>query len=77
MIEYRFRVTSAVIFTLYSYSKFLEYHLEYATTASLSKAGEGGQAICICISMAPKVKAQLLRAHHQSQLRSLKILKIL
>jgi hypothetical protein len=25
MIEYRFRVTSATIFTLYSYSKYLEY----------------------------------------------------
>jgi hypothetical protein len=35
MIEYRFRVPSAAVFTLYSYSKFLEYRLEYATAGSL------------------------------------------
>jgi hypothetical protein len=34
-IEYRFRVSSAAVFTLYSYSKALEYHLEYATADSL------------------------------------------
>jgi hypothetical protein len=28
-IEYRFRVPSAAVFTLYSYSKALEYYLEY------------------------------------------------
>jgi hypothetical protein len=28
-IEYRFRVPSAAVFTLYSYSKALEYPLEY------------------------------------------------
>jgi hypothetical protein len=27
-IEYRFRVSSAAVFTLYSYSKALEYHLD-------------------------------------------------
>jgi hypothetical protein len=35
-LEYRFRVSSAAVFTLYSYSKILEYHLEYATADSLS-----------------------------------------
>jgi hypothetical protein len=35
MIEYRFRVPSAAVFTLYSYSKTLEYRLEYATAGSL------------------------------------------
>jgi hypothetical protein len=30
MIEYRFRVPNAVVFTLYSYSKALEYPLEYS-----------------------------------------------
>jgi hypothetical protein len=35
MIEYRFRVPSATVFTLYSYSKALEYRLEYATADSL------------------------------------------
>jgi hypothetical protein len=34
-IEYRFRVPSAAIFTLYSYSKTLEYHLVYVTAGSL------------------------------------------
>jgi hypothetical protein len=37
MIEYRFRVPSAAVFTLYSYSKTLEYHLEYATAGSLTR----------------------------------------
>jgi hypothetical protein len=36
MIEYRFRVPSIAIFTLYSYSKPLEYPLEYPTAGSLS-----------------------------------------
>jgi hypothetical protein len=36
MIEYRFRVLSATVFTLYSYSKALEYPLEYLTVGSLS-----------------------------------------
>jgi hypothetical protein len=35
MIEYRFRVPSAAVFTLYSYSKALEYPLEYLTAGSL------------------------------------------
>jgi hypothetical protein len=35
-IEYRFRVPSAAVFTLYSYSKILEYRLEYATAGSLT-----------------------------------------
>jgi hypothetical protein len=35
MIEYRFRVPSVAIFTLYSYSKALEYPLEYLTAGSL------------------------------------------
>jgi hypothetical protein len=35
MIEYRFRVPSATVFTLYSYSKILEHRLEYATAGSL------------------------------------------
>jgi hypothetical protein len=35
MIEYRFRVPSATVFTLYSYSKALEYPLEYPTADSL------------------------------------------
>jgi hypothetical protein len=34
MIEYYFRVPNAAIFTLYSYSKTLEYHLEYPTAGS-------------------------------------------
>jgi hypothetical protein len=34
-IKYRFRVPSAAVFTLYSYSKALEYRLQYATAASL------------------------------------------
>jgi hypothetical protein len=40
MIEYRFRVPNAAVFTLYSYSKTLEYRLEYATADSL---------ICHCL----------------------------
>jgi hypothetical protein len=35
MIEYRFRVPSVAVFTLYLYSKTLEYPLEYATAGSL------------------------------------------
>jgi hypothetical protein len=35
-IEYRFRVPSAAVFTLYSYSKTLVYRLEYATAGSLT-----------------------------------------
>jgi hypothetical protein len=35
MIEYRFRVPIAAVFTLYSYSKALEYPLEYPTASSL------------------------------------------
>jgi hypothetical protein len=35
MIEYRFRVSSAAVFTLYSYCKALKYALEYPTAASL------------------------------------------
>jgi hypothetical protein len=33
-IEYHFRVSNAAVFILYSYSKVLEYHLEYTTAAS-------------------------------------------
>jgi hypothetical protein len=33
-IEYRFRVSSAAVFTLYSYSRALEYSLEYPTAGS-------------------------------------------
>jgi hypothetical protein len=36
MIEYHFRVLSATVFTLYSYSKTLEYRLEYATAGGLT-----------------------------------------
>jgi hypothetical protein len=36
MIEYRFRVPSAAVFTLYSYSKALKYPLEYPTAGSLT-----------------------------------------
>jgi hypothetical protein len=32
-IEYRFRVSSTTVFTLYLYSKFLEYRIEYVTRA--------------------------------------------
>jgi hypothetical protein len=35
-IEYRFIVPSAAVFTLYSYSKTLEYRLEYTTAGSLN-----------------------------------------
>jgi hypothetical protein len=35
MIEYRFRVPSVVVFTLYSYSKALEYHFRLPTAGSL------------------------------------------
>jgi hypothetical protein len=35
MIEYRFRVSSAAVFTLYSYSKALEYRFRVPTAASL------------------------------------------
>jgi hypothetical protein len=35
-IEYRFRVPSATIFPLYSYSKVLEYHFRVTTAGSLS-----------------------------------------
>jgi hypothetical protein len=38
MIEYRFRVPSTAVFTLYSYSKTLEYHLEYTTAGSLNRS---------------------------------------
>jgi hypothetical protein len=34
-IEYRFRVLSAAVFTLYSYSKALEYRFRVPTTGSL------------------------------------------
>jgi hypothetical protein len=34
-IEYHFRVSSATVFTLYSYCKTLEYRLQNATAASL------------------------------------------
>jgi hypothetical protein len=37
MIEYRFRVPSAVVFTLYLYSKALEYHFRVPTADSLSR----------------------------------------
>jgi hypothetical protein len=36
MIEYRFRVTSAAVFTLYLYSKALEYRFIVATADSLT-----------------------------------------
>jgi hypothetical protein len=35
-IEYRFRVLSAVVFTLYSYSKALEYRFRVPTAGSLT-----------------------------------------
>jgi hypothetical protein len=35
MIEYRFRVPSATVFTLYSYYKALEYRFRVSTAASL------------------------------------------
>jgi hypothetical protein len=38
MIEYRFRVPSATIFTLYSLSKALEYPLEYPLRVVLGPA---------------------------------------
>jgi hypothetical protein len=41
-IEYRFRVSSTAVFTLYSYSKTLEYHLEYVTADSLNFNGNEG-----------------------------------
>jgi hypothetical protein len=34
-IEYRFKVSSAAVFTLYSYSKALEYRFRVPTTGSL------------------------------------------
>jgi hypothetical protein len=34
-IEYRFRVSSATVFTLYSYSKVLEYRFRVSTAGSL------------------------------------------
>jgi hypothetical protein len=37
MIKYRFRVPSAVVFTLYSYSKALEYPPEYPTAGTLNQ----------------------------------------
>jgi hypothetical protein len=36
MIEYRFRVPSVAVFTLYSYSKALEYLFRVPTVGSLS-----------------------------------------
>jgi hypothetical protein len=36
MIEYRFRVSSAAVFTLYSYSKDLEYRFRIPTAGSLN-----------------------------------------
>jgi hypothetical protein len=38
MIEYRFRVPSAAVVTLYSYSKTLEYRFRVPTAGSLSAA---------------------------------------
>jgi hypothetical protein len=38
MIEYRFRVPNATVFTLYSYSKALEYHFRVPTAGSLRAA---------------------------------------
>jgi hypothetical protein len=35
-IEYRFRVSSATVFTLYSYSKALEYRFRVPTAGNLS-----------------------------------------
>jgi hypothetical protein len=54
MIEYRFRVPSATVFTLYSYSKALEYRFKVPTMGSPTKqhtkdeAGlpEGQSRIC-------------------------------
>jgi hypothetical protein len=41
MIEYRFRVPSAAVFTLYSYSKALEYPLRVVFYGGASSAGVG------------------------------------
>jgi hypothetical protein len=38
MIEYRFKVSSAAVFTLYSYSKALEYRFRVPTAGSLRLA---------------------------------------
>jgi hypothetical protein len=43
MIEYRFRVPSAAVFTLYLYSKALEYLLEYPTAGSLVRTQTWGR----------------------------------
>jgi hypothetical protein len=40
MIEYRFRVSSATVFTLYSYSKALEYRFRVSTAASLRNGSD-------------------------------------
>jgi hypothetical protein len=40
-IDYRFRVSSAVIFTLYSYSKALEYRFRVRTADSITDKWAG------------------------------------
>jgi hypothetical protein len=40
MIEYRFRVPSAAVFTLYLYSKALEYRFRVSAVGSLTNGGE-------------------------------------
>jgi hypothetical protein len=41
MIEYRFRVSSATVFTLYSYFKALEYRFRVSTGIVLQVAWSG------------------------------------
>jgi hypothetical protein len=51
MIEYRFRVPSAAIFTLYSYSKALEYPFRVPTAGSLmpDQAWHEHEAYCVTL----------------------------
>jgi hypothetical protein len=43
MIEYRFRVPSAAVFTLYSYSKSLEYYFRVSTCILSSSSDSAGK----------------------------------
>jgi hypothetical protein len=55
MIEYRFRVPSAAVFTLYSYSKVLDYPFRVPTAGSLTARLFSGSASCSCERALPNV----------------------
>jgi hypothetical protein len=61
-IEYRFRVPSAAVFTLYSYSKALEYRLRVSTAGSLKGQGEVVSSLLLSCRGGPM--SLLASTHH-------------